>query len=100
MGRSKAIWGPDACEYKPSRWLQGEKFSQGKFNSFHAGPRVCLGMNFAILEGLTVIGMILQKFELTLVDSAKLPPYGVSLTMPMLEGLPMKVVRRAADVSI
>ncbi|KAG0048416.1 hypothetical protein BGZ89_004603 [Linnemannia elongata] len=100
MGRSEAIWGPDAREYKPSRWLQGEKFSQGKFSSFHGGPRVCLGMNFAILEGLTVIGMILQKFELTLVDSAKLPPYGVSVTMPMLEGLPMKVTRRKAAVAI
>jgi cytochrome P450 len=53
-------------------------------------------MNFAILEALTVIGMILQKFELTLVDSAKLPPYGVSVTMPMLEGLPMRVTRRQA----
>ncbi|KAG0078803.1 Protein kinase alk2 [Linnemannia elongata] len=100
MGRSEAIWGPDAREYKPSRWLQGQKFSQGKFNSFNAGPRVCLGMNFAILEALTVIGMILQKFELTLVDSGKLPPHGVSITMPMMEGLPMKVTRRKAVVAI
>ncbi|KAF9926203.1 hypothetical protein FBU30_004162 [Linnemannia zychae] len=94
MGRSEKIWGPDAKEYKPSRWINTEKPSQGKFSSFHAGPRVCLGQNFAILEALTVIGMILQKFELTLVDSSKLPPYGVSVTMPMLEGLPMRVKRR------
>ncbi|KAF9901246.1 hypothetical protein EC991_006374 [Linnemannia zychae] len=94
MGRSEKIWGPDAREYNPSRWINTEKPSQGKFSSFHAGPRVCLGQNFAVLEALTVIGMILQKFELTLVDSAKLPPYGVSVTMPMLEGLPMRVTRR------
>ena len=94
MGRSEQIWGPDVKEYKPSRWINTEKPSQGKFSSFHAGPRVCLGQNFAVLEALTVMGMILQKFELTLVDSAKLPPYGVSVTMPMLEGLPMKVTRR------
>ncbi|KAF9536607.1 Protein kinase alk2 [Mortierella hygrophila] len=100
MGRSEKIWGPDVLEYKPSRWLQGEKFSQGKFNSFHAGPRVCLGMNFAMLEALTLIGLILQKFDLTLVDSAKLPPYGVSVTFPMLEGLPMKVTRRRAAVGL
>ncbi|KAF9119890.1 hypothetical protein BGW39_011846 [Mortierella sp. 14UC] len=100
MGRSEKIWGPDVLEYKPSRWLQGEKFSQGKFSSFHAGPRVCLGMNFAMLEALTVMGLILQKFELTLVDSAKLPPYGVSVTFPMLEGLPMKVQRRRSAVAL
>ncbi|KAF9085790.1 Protein kinase alk2 [Mortierella sp. AD031] len=95
MGRSEKIWGPDVKEYKPERWINTEKPSQGKFSSFHAGPRVCLGMNFAILEALTVIGMVLQKFELTLVNSAKLPPYGVSVTMPMLEGLPMRVHRRS-----
>ncbi|KAK3815803.1 MAG: cytochrome P450 [Linnemannia gamsii] len=100
MGRSEKIWGPDAREYKPSRWINTEKPSQGKFSSFHAGPRVCLGQNFAVLEALTVIGMILQKFELTLVDSAKLPPYGVSVTMPMLEGLPMRVHRRRAAVAL
>ncbi|KAK3815797.1 MAG: cytochrome P450 [Linnemannia gamsii] len=97
MGRSKKIWGPDVHEYKPSRWINTEKPSQGKFSSFHAGPRVCLGQNFAILEALTLVGMILQKFELTLVDSAKTPHYGVSLTFPMLEGLPMRVHRRHGD---
>jgi len=40
MGRSERVWGPDAKEYKPSRWIDTEKPSQGKFNSFHVGPRV------------------------------------------------------------
>ncbi|KAG0074607.1 Protein kinase alk2 [Linnemannia elongata] len=97
MGRSEAIWGPDVLAYNPDRWINTDKPSQGKFSSFHAGPRVCLGQNFAVLEALTVIGMILQKFELTLVDSAKVPAYGVSVTMPMLEGLPMKVTRRQKE---
>lgn len=39
MGRSTAVWGPDAKEYKPERWLSGEKPSQSKFVSFHLGPR-------------------------------------------------------------
>ncbi|KAG0277066.1 Protein kinase alk2 [Linnemannia exigua] len=99
MGRSEKLWGPDVHEYKPSRWINTERPSQGKFISFHAGPRVCLGQNFAILEALTLVGMILQKFELTLVDSAKIPQYGVSLTFPMLEGLPMRVHRRRAETA-
>ena len=40
MGRSELVWGPDAKEYKPSRWIDTEKPSQGKFSSFHVGPRV------------------------------------------------------------
>lgn len=39
MGRSTEIWGPDAKEYHPERWLDGTKNSPAKFPAFHAGPR-------------------------------------------------------------
>ncbi|KAG0325682.1 hypothetical protein BG004_003156 [Podila humilis] len=39
MGRDTKIWGPDAAEFKPERWLTGEKPSSSKFVSFHLGPR-------------------------------------------------------------
>ncbi|CAO3570765.1 unnamed protein product [Mortierella alpina] len=39
MGRASSLWGPDAKEYKPERWLSGEKPSSSKFISFHHGPR-------------------------------------------------------------
>lgn len=49
MGRSTAIWGSDAREYKPERWVNTEKPSQGKFNSFHAGPRVWYDESYRVL---------------------------------------------------
>lgn len=39
MGRDTSIWGPDAKEYKPDRWLNSDKPSPAKFNAFHLGPR-------------------------------------------------------------
>jgi len=39
MGRDTKTWGPDALEYRPERWLTGEKFSSSQFVSFHLGPR-------------------------------------------------------------
>ncbi|KAI7819906.1 cytochrome P450 [Gamsiella multidivaricata] len=99
MGRSELIWGPDAKEYKPSRWINSEKPSQGKFSSFHAGPRVCIGQQFATIEAMTIIAMILSKLDITLVNPSKVPPYGVSLTMPMLEGLPVRIKRRQTSFS-
>lgn len=39
MGRNVNIWGADAKEFKPERWLNGEKPSSSKFVSFHLGPR-------------------------------------------------------------
>ncbi|KAF9358000.1 hypothetical protein BGX26_002686 [Mortierella sp. AD094] len=95
MGRSESIWGPDAKEYKPSRWLNTEKPSPTKFNAFHAGPRICIGQQFAIIEALTVIGMIFQSFNLELEDPSRVPTYRPSLTFPMVGGLSVRVTRRS-----
>ncbi|KAG0041906.1 hypothetical protein BGZ83_001163 [Gryganskiella cystojenkinii] len=94
MGRSELVWGSDAKEYKPSRWIGTEKPSQGKFNSFHAGPRVCVGQQFATIEALTWMGMILSKYRIELVEPGVEPAYGTSVTFPMLNGLPVRVHRR------
>lgn len=47
--RDTAIWGPDAKEYKPERWLEGDKASPTKFPAFHAGPRTCKFVNDILL---------------------------------------------------
>jgi len=49
MGRSPRIWGPDAMEFKPERWIDESgrirNESAFKFPVFNAGPRICLGMD-------------------------------------------------------
>ena len=59
INRSEAIWGTDAKEFKPERWLDNEsgltpkaKEVQGYHHilSFVDGPRTCLGKQFAIAE--------------------------------------------------
>ncbi|KAJ7701255.1 hypothetical protein B0H17DRAFT_924748, partial [Mycena rosella] len=48
------LWGPDAKEFKPERWLN--EITVRKFQghrhllSFHDGPRICLGRSFALAE--------------------------------------------------
>ena len=48
QGRSSKIWGADAKDFKPERWITNDgqlvRESQGKWTAFHAGPRVCLGV--------------------------------------------------------
>ncbi|KAF9563775.1 hypothetical protein EC968_004718 [Mortierella alpina] len=97
MGRSEKIWGPDAKEFKPSRWIDSEKPSPAKYNVFHLGPRVCLGQQFATIQVLVVVGMMLQSFEFELVEPSKEPTYGASVTLCMDGGLPMRVSRRGGD---
>ncbi|RUP11883.1 cytochrome P450 [Jimgerdemannia flammicorona] len=46
QGRLEAVWGADAKEFRPERWLIDgslRKVSQGEWPAFHGGPRVCLG---------------------------------------------------------
>ncbi|KAG2039490.1 cytochrome P450 [Suillus americanus] len=58
INRSSAIWGPDAKEFKPDRWLVEDGISgkakevQGHRHllTFVDGPRTCLGKDFAITE--------------------------------------------------
>ncbi|KAI8604915.1 cytochrome P450 [Dissophora ornata] len=91
MGRSELVWGADAKEYKPSRWMNTEKPPASKFNSFLLGPRVCIGQQFATIEALTIIGMILQKFNLELEDPSRVPTYRPSMAFPMAGGLNIRV---------
>ncbi|KAF9971257.1 hypothetical protein BGZ73_005833 [Actinomortierella ambigua] len=94
MGRQESIWGPDAKFYRPGRWINADKPSQAKFNSFHTGPRVCLGQQFATIEALTMIALILQRFTVEMVDPKKPVEYDASVTLPMANGLPVRLRRR------
>lgn len=59
INRSEALWGPDAKEFKPERWLDNESGLTSKAKeipgfhhllSFIDGPRICLGKLFAVAE--------------------------------------------------
>ncbi|CAO3573680.1 unnamed protein product [Mortierella alpina] len=100
MGRSEKIWGPDAKEFKPSRWINSEKPSPAKYNVFHLGPRVCLGQQFATIQVLVVVGLMLESFEFELADPSTEPRYGASVTLCMDEGLPMRVKRRSGATAV
>ncbi|OAG04252.1 cytochrome P450 [Paraphaeosphaeria sporulosa] len=59
---SKEIYGPDADEWKPSRW---NKFKPGskEFLAFGAGPRSCLGKDKALAEAAYLLARLVKRFE-------------------------------------
>ena len=94
MGRTEAIWGPDATRFKPERWIETEKpFTVYEYPSFHAGPRICLGRNLAELEGVFVLVSLIKKFKIER-DVSRKVTYANSLTLPMRGGLWVKVSTR------
>lgn len=64
------IWGEDAHQFKPERFSEGiakaTTNSEAAFFPFGAGPRSCVGMNFAINEAKIALSMILQRYSFTL----------------------------------
>ncbi|KAF7728512.1 hypothetical protein EC973_005916 [Apophysomyces ossiformis] len=97
MARSEKVWGPDARDFRPERWFTPEgdlrRESQGKFNSFHSGPRVCLGQNLATLEGLIAMTYLLKRYRFSLVPGQDIT-YQVSLSLPMKNGMKVFVKSR------
>ncbi|KAJ3718098.1 cytochrome P450 monooxygenase CYP63 [Lentinula guzmanii] len=66
--RNKELWGSDADAFDPDRWLEKERLSRfvtnpTMFTPFSAGPRICLGQNYAYNEASFFLVRLLQQFD-------------------------------------
>ncbi|KAK3429870.1 hypothetical protein EUGRSUZ_E01360 [Eucalyptus grandis] len=99
MGRMHNIWGEDAEDFKPERWLKDGIFqneSPFKFVAFHAGPRICLGKDFAYRQMKIVSIALLRFFRFRLADETRPVTYKVMFTLHIDNGLPLHAVPRLA----
>ncbi len=67
--RNPKYWdNPEAFEperFREKRWGQDEQYA---YLPFGGGPRVCIGMNFAYLEAMVTLAVLLPKYRLTLMS--------------------------------
>lgn len=66
--RNQALWGEDADEFDPERWIQPERLKKfvsnpAMFTPFSAGPRICIGQNYAYNEMSYFLVRLLQQFD-------------------------------------
>ncbi|KAF9888675.1 hypothetical protein FE257_008433 [Aspergillus nanangensis] len=74
VNRSKDLWGADADEFNPERWLAPGRANTGGATSnyglltFIHGPRSCIGQGFAKAELACMVATLVGKFEMELKD--------------------------------
>ncbi|KPM31348.1 Cytochrome P450 [Croceitalea dokdonensis DOKDO 023] len=65
LHRYEAFW-EDPLAFKPERFeAQNQKKYQEYYYPFGAGPRMCVGNNFAMFEMMMVIAEVLKKYRIT-----------------------------------
>ncbi len=70
LHRDERSWGPDAGEFLPSRWLDGDgRFDEGApgqprgaYLPFGAGARMCIGAGFALMEAVLLLARLAQDW--------------------------------------
>ncbi|KAJ7065671.1 cytochrome P450 [Mycena amicta] len=79
MHRRQDLWGPDALQFDPERFLDERlhKYLTPNpfiFLPFNAGPRICLGQQFAYHESSFFLIRLLQTFSSIALDLDAQPP--------------------------
>ncbi|KAK4038486.1 cytochrome P450 [Parachaetomium inaequale] len=92
INRSPNIWGADAGEFRPERWINaddgkpnrhGGAKSNYDFLTFLQGPRSCIGQEFAKAEMRCLLAALVTSFSWDLaMDEAKIVPRGVITIKP------------------
>ncbi|MBS0528481.1 MAG: cytochrome P450 [Proteobacteria bacterium] len=82
LHRHEKLWDePNA--FKPLRFLPGatppDRFA---YLPFGAGPRVCIGAHFALVEATLALARIIGAFKVELLDAQPVMPVGIVTTQP------------------
>ncbi|KAJ3898376.1 cytochrome P450 [Lentinula edodes] len=80
VNRSKALWGEDARDFKPERWLTPGGVPStvasipgvwGNMLSFLGGAHACIGYRFSLVEMKALLFVLIRAFEFELAVSSE-----------------------------
>ncbi|KAK6142876.1 hypothetical protein DH2020_023224 [Rehmannia glutinosa] len=101
MGRMRFIWGDDAQDFKPERWIDENgcfrQESPFKFTAFQAGPRICLGKEFAYRQMKIFSAVLLRFFIFKLSDEKQTVKYRTMINLHIDGGLNVRAFHRRLD---
>ncbi|OQE08993.1 hypothetical protein PENFLA_c121G03101 [Penicillium flavigenum] len=71
---SEAVYGPDADQYRPERWLEDKsdfEYRDSMMFAFGGGSRTCIGRNITLLEMTKFLPQIVRKIDFKFEDREK-----------------------------
>ena len=97
LHRHERLW-DDPDSFEPARWStqNGRDCARDAFIPFSAGPRVCPGAGFAMLEGPFLLSLLLRDLEVACVPD-RVPEPVAHLTVRARDGIYLKVTPRNRD---
>jgi len=94
LNRDPSIWGTDAAEWKPERWLAPLPESVANANiqgvyantmTFIGGPRSCIGFKFLLLEMKVALSQIVPAFRFAPAEADIIWRFGL-VSSPSVKG--------------
>ncbi|MEM8858135.1 MAG: cytochrome P450 [Chloroflexota bacterium] len=99
LHRQEAFY-PDPEKFDPTRFDPefGDEIPRYAYLPFGAGPRVCIGGQFAMIEACLILAQTLQKFRIELMEGQTVTPKPL-VTMGPADGLHVRLVERDAGTN-
>ncbi|KAI3336999.1 cytochrome P450 family protein [Xylariaceae sp. AK1471] len=95
--RMREVWGDDAEEFRPERWLDKDNVGELRrfFFGFGGGTRTCIGRNISWLEIEKLVATLVTRYDFKFSDDANIHEQSGALVF--LKGMRVQLTRR--DVS-
>ena len=98
---------PEPFRFDPERWTAEAQAARPRFSyfPFGGGPRLCIGEQFAWMEGVLILATIARQWRMRLAPDQVVvpeplitlrPKFGMRMTLERRDGPPLSVDRLAA----
>ncbi|KAF9005232.1 cytochrome P450 [Cyathus striatus] len=91
----KELWGEDAEEYRPDRWLTLPQSYHPSLSllSFISGPHACIGKTMSIIEMKAILLVLISNFDFDPGYDGQIAHPTAAITMKPKDNMPLRVTR-------